>query len=66
MTRNEFIAAALEDLPYPNDQVNAALRRAFDANPQQEEYTKRDLDWLRTDVLFHLPDEEFSILVKPD
>lgn len=66
MTRNEFIAAALVDSPYPSDQVMAALCRAHEADPQKEEYTYRDLDALRQDTLFHLPDEEFSILVKPD
>lgn len=66
MTRNEFIAAALTDSPYPSDQVMAALCRAHEADPQKEEYTYRDLDALRQDTLFHLPDEEFSILVKPD
>ncbi len=66
MTRNEFIAAALVDSPYSSDQVIAALCRAHEADPQKEEYTYRDLDALRQDILFHLPDEEFSILVEPD
>lgn len=66
MTRNEFIAAALTESPYPSDQVMAALCRAHEANPQQEEFSRRDLEALQQDTLFHLPDEEFSILVIPD
>lgn len=66
MTRNEFIAAALVESPYPCDHVMAALCRASEANPQKKEFTYRDLEALRQDTLFHLPDEEFSILVKPD
>lgn len=53
MTRNEFIAAALENLHYPSDQIHAALSRTFDANPQQEEYTDRDLEWLKVDITLH-------------
>lgn len=66
MTRNEFIAAALVESPYSSDQVMAALCRAYEANPQKEEFTYRDLEALQQDTLFHLPDEEFSILVEPD
>ncbi len=53
MTRNEFIAAALTESPYPSDQIHAALSRTFDANPQQEEYTDRDLEWLKVDITLH-------------
>ena len=50
MTWNEYTAAAYKTLPYSENEVGDALRRAAEAAPDKEDYTARDLQALELSI----------------
>lgn len=50
MTWNEYTTAAYKTLPYSENEVGAALRRAAEAAPDKEDYTSRDLQVLELSI----------------
>ena len=50
MTWNEYTTAAYKTLPYSENEVGDALRRAAEAAPDKEDYTSRDLQALELSI----------------
>lgn len=50
MTWNEYTTAAYKTLPYSENGVGDALRRAAEAAPDKEDYTSRDLQALELSI----------------
>ena len=50
MTWNEYTTAAYKTLPYSENEIGDALRRAAEAVPDKEEYTSRDLQALELSI----------------
>jgi len=50
MTWDEYTTAAYKTLPYSENEVGDALRRAAEAAPDKEDYTSRDLQVLELSI----------------
>ena len=50
MTWDEYTAAAYKTLPYSENEIGEALRRAAEAAPDKEEYTSRDLQAMELSI----------------
>ena len=50
MTWNEYTTAAYKTLPYSENEIGAALRRAAEAAPDKEDYTSHDLQALELSI----------------
>ncbi len=50
MTWNEYTTAAYKTLPYSENEIGDALRRAAEAAPCKEDYTSRDLQTLELSI----------------
>lgn len=50
MTWDEYTAAAYKTLPYSENEIGDALRRAAEAVPDKEDYTSRDLQALELSI----------------
>lgn len=50
MTWDEYTTAAYKTLPYSENEIGDALRRAAEAVPDKEEYTSRDLQALELSI----------------
>lgn len=50
MTWDEYTTAAYKTLPYSENEVGDALRRAAKAAPDKEDYTSRDLQVLELSI----------------
>lgn len=50
MTWIEYTTAAYKTLPYSENEVGDALRRAAEAAPDKEDYTSRDLQVLELSI----------------
>ena len=50
MTWDEYTTAAYKTLPYNENEVGDALRRAAEAAPDKEDYTSRDLQVLELSI----------------
>ena len=50
MTWNEYTTVAYKTLPYSENEVGDALRRAAEAAPDKEDYTSRDLQALELSI----------------
>lgn len=50
MTWNEYTTAAYKTLPYSENEIGDALRRAAEAAPDKEDYTSRDLQALELSI----------------
>lgn len=62
MTWDEYTAAAYKTLPYSENEIGDALRRAAEAAPDKEDYTSRDLQALELSIrlraLYPSPEEQ--------
>ena len=50
MTWDEYTIAAYKTLPYSENDIGAALRRAAEATPGKEDYTSHDLQALELSI----------------
>lgn len=50
MTWDEYTTAAYKTLPYSENEIGDALRRAAEAVPDKEDYTSRDLQALELSI----------------
>lgn len=50
MTWDEYTTAAYKTLPYSENEIGDALRRAAEAAPCKEDYTSRDLQVLELSI----------------
>lgn len=62
MTWDEYTTAAYKTLPYSENEIGDALRRAAEAVPDKEDYTSRDLQALELSIrlraLYPFPGEQ--------